>query len=385
MAVTGKQVDVLTGMRGVAAYSVLIAHGISSSFLYNGVNTLQPFASRLAFFGMSLFFVLSGFVIYYNYADKLRERGIIVGGYQFIAARIARLYPLYALMIILTLDGIPSGIFHNKHNAELAYFTMTQSWFNLQLVFFPPAWSISTEWFFYFAFMFLMPVFDLIQRPRLVLALYLITTFLLFPSMLNYQVNEFGNINGWITYFSPFTRIFDFLAGVLAARAYMNIRDWSREINSTESIIMMLMLLWCLAVIFFDPLSSTKYSILLSNFIYTPPLAVLIFLLSRFQTKLSLLLSSRPLLFIGEISYSVYLLGFMIMTALGASYVNHRPTTMAYINSSIKVFSIMVFATFIAYGCYNLFEKPSRKYLRNLLMPKGRVMSKSEQLQNVTV
>ncbi len=385
MAITRKQVDVLTGLRGVAAYSVLIAHAISSSFIYQGVNHLQPLASRLAYFGMTLFFVLSGFVIYYNYADKIRDQGIIIGGYHFIAARIARLYPLYALVLFLTLDSIPSGAFHNKHNAELAYLTMTQSWFNFQLVFFPPAWSISTEWFFYFAFLFLMPLVELINRPRLILSLYLLTVFLLFPSILDFQISNFGNKNGWVTYFSPFTRVFDFFAGVLAARAYMCVRDRMRTINKTEYFVLILMVILCLLLIAFDPLRNTTFAVLLSNFLYTPPLAISIFLLSRFQTMFSRLLTSRLLLFIGEISYSVYLLGFMIITALAASYVNNRPTSMAYINSSIKVFSIVLLATFFAYGSYNLFEKPSRKFMRNLLMPKSKRVPEGAGLQSMVV
>lgn len=59
-----KKLNSLTGLRGIATFSVLIAHSISASFIYNGTNVCQPFALRLAYFGMSLFFVLSGFVIH---------------------------------------------------------------------------------------------------------------------------------------------------------------------------------------------------------------------------------------------------------------------------------------------------------------------------------
>ena len=54
----------------------------------------------------------------------------------------------------------------------LSYVTLTQSWFNVELAAFPPAWSISTEWFFYFAFIPLGLLIRRIRRPFLSLVLY---------------------------------------------------------------------------------------------------------------------------------------------------------------------------------------------------------------------
>jgi peptidoglycan/LPS O-acetylase OafA/YrhL len=55
------QLGPLTELRGVAACSVLIAHAFETSFNSAAGSIFHPFASRLANFGMSLFFVLSGF------------------------------------------------------------------------------------------------------------------------------------------------------------------------------------------------------------------------------------------------------------------------------------------------------------------------------------
>jgi len=49
------QILSLTGLRGFAAYIVLLAHAISSSFIYGGKNPFQGVAGNLAYFGMSLF------------------------------------------------------------------------------------------------------------------------------------------------------------------------------------------------------------------------------------------------------------------------------------------------------------------------------------------
>ena len=100
------KLDALTGLRGVAACSVLLAHGIDKSFIWDGVRVFDC-TSNLAYFGMSLFFVLSGFVIEYNYAGLFARERLSVATYNFFVARFARLYPLYILTIFLTMPIFP--------------------------------------------------------------------------------------------------------------------------------------------------------------------------------------------------------------------------------------------------------------------------------------
>jgi hypothetical protein len=153
----GKQLGPLTGLRGVAAYAVLIAHAAHASIPFYDDLIYQ----RLSAFGMSLFFVLSGFVIYYNYAETFARKGLASAGWQFFVARFARLYPLYAISIII---APYLSIFREAPWVLMSYLTLTQSWFNVQIAVFPPAWSISTEWFFYLAF---VPLLWVVRRvPR---------------------------------------------------------------------------------------------------------------------------------------------------------------------------------------------------------------------------
>src|SRR6266404_8041504 len=60
---------VLTGLRLVAALSVVMAHS-SVIVLFTDARWIPIIGFGLAYFGMSLFFVLSGFVIYLNYAPQ---------------------------------------------------------------------------------------------------------------------------------------------------------------------------------------------------------------------------------------------------------------------------------------------------------------------------
>lgn len=108
---------------------------------------------RLAYFGMSLFFTLSVFVLFFAYAERFTAEGrnLVHEAYAFFVTRFARLNPLYIFgLIVYAPHGLPA-IFKHRPALELSYATLTQSWFNWEEAFFPPDWSISTEWFFYFA------------------------------------------------------------------------------------------------------------------------------------------------------------------------------------------------------------------------------------------
>src|SRR5262249_10668338 len=95
------EVPTLTGLRFVAAFSVLIGHGFSW-ILHNHETPGGAiyWISQISGFGMTLFFVLSGFVIHYNYGSLVATRRLRGVG-AFLWARFARLYPLFLLMMVV--------------------------------------------------------------------------------------------------------------------------------------------------------------------------------------------------------------------------------------------------------------------------------------------
>lgn len=168
----GEPIPALTGLRFVAALSVAVAHGFAQmSNLPNGEPIWRTWFIYCAAFGMSTFFVLSGFVIHYNYSDNITNFGWR-GTINFFSARFARLYPLYIVCVF-------ASLYHHGYVLDLVrdvntrhqfwdlfpyYITLTQSWkysivgsnalvygypFSSMI---PVTWSVSTEAFFYLAY-----------------------------------------------------------------------------------------------------------------------------------------------------------------------------------------------------------------------------------------
>ena len=159
----------LTGLRFLAALTVLIEHAWIHLFKFQGVATgLRQWVPNVGGFGMSLFFVLSGFVIHYNYRQVVTGQGP-AGLAASLWARFSRLYPLYFFMLaldillgktlFLSLLGKDDG-FSDLARALPYYLLLLQSWryvpfADTSLVYAIGAgvnWSISTEWFFYLVY-----------------------------------------------------------------------------------------------------------------------------------------------------------------------------------------------------------------------------------------
>ena len=70
------------------------------------------------------------------------------------------------------------------------------------------------------------------------------------------------------------------------------------------------------------------------------------------------------MLFLGEISYSIYIWGFFVMTILGNLFASAHPITILYVDSGVKVIVICALTIVMAYGSFNLIELPARQWIR---------------------
>lgn len=371
-----ERLDVLTGYRGVAAYSVLFAHTLG--LLTQGK---YEFAGHLACFGMSLFFVLSGFVITYNYAQLFDRENLGSAAYKFFVARFARLYPLYAIIIVASVLWAASLSCLHKLYVVLSYLTLTQSWFNLQKSVFTPAWSISTEWFFYLAFIPMTALLRRITKPVWTLIIFCLTTTIGLVLLFNFckdpltwavgrmlpatgKVGIGASAWDWITYYSPITRLFEFIAGVITAKAYQSLRGASPSPRLAK-IALVAGLLWCGVWMSVGWNGIPWLFDLLHNFVFAPGIAALLLITCLYKSRLRDLLSSAPCLLAGDISYSVYIWSIPVLYAV-SGWLNRD---FALQSAAIPIKGVICIAatTLLAYGSYSLIEQPSRRWIRTRL------------------
>ena len=149
------EIKALTGLRGVAALYVVFFHA-------NGLaafpSVVRPFVSH-GYMAVDLFFILSGFVMAMTYGN-LFENGFSLKTFKsFLLLRLARIYPLYILMTLITavlITTVLSDTYRFDDNVLRALpfnAVMIQVWGTAYAIV-PPSWSISTEWAAYMLFPF---------------------------------------------------------------------------------------------------------------------------------------------------------------------------------------------------------------------------------------
>ena len=165
---SGKQIESLTVLRGVAAATVLLSHCLRlGEASYFGETATRPPGLEwldLGFFGVVLFFVLSGFTIQLNYGSTALAPAPIG---RFLLRRFFRIYPAYlvSLLAYLALDAALAGQIAAAPSSWLGEFgqpvttpilleylaltyNWTGHWFYINNVY----WSLPIEFQFYLLF-----------------------------------------------------------------------------------------------------------------------------------------------------------------------------------------------------------------------------------------
>ncbi|HEX3876200.1 MAG TPA: acyltransferase [Bryobacteraceae bacterium] len=144
----------LTGLRFVLALWVILHHLTGPGAELDGqMHVLPPFAYALirgGYLAVTTFFVLSGFVLARSYAKtEWTGRNVVRYG----AGRLARIYPVYALSLLVVAPFIAEDRTPGKTHLVAVHGFLLQGWLgHLPVSWNTPAWSLSCELFFYLAF-----------------------------------------------------------------------------------------------------------------------------------------------------------------------------------------------------------------------------------------
>jgi peptidoglycan/LPS O-acetylase OafA/YrhL len=291
------RMEALDGLRGILALHVVVFHLLGP--LPGPAATVERYAPILlqAWFPVDVFFVMSGFVMAYVYGATFAKEVTARDYYLFFAARVARLYPVHLFaMAILALGTLPFVYRQPDFLSPDGRYAWTAGLASLFMLHSPwidhrtwnyPSWSISAEWHAYALFPF-VAAFGWLRRPFVAIVGLVLCTAI--PLVVYLQGTgpdpEPTNTPVVLLRVIPL-----FLAGMLVYALLE--KGYFARIGTTTSLLVIG------AIVVLLDLPSLHYLAVL----LVPPLVVV----ALRNPAVRDVLSSRWLLFLGAISYSLYM------------------------------------------------------------------------------
>ncbi|WP_412850291.1 acyltransferase family protein [Chryseobacterium sp. PMSZPI] len=334
----------ITFTRFLAAMAIVISHFNKDLFLYK-INYISNIFLH-ANVGVSYFFILSGFImiVAYHKKDKIQY-------FDYYKNRFARIYPLYILGLLLYLVTRSSNF--NWYDGFL-YLLGLQSWIpGKAMVLNFPGWSISVEFLFYLIFPILYNYLYSKGNKSIwvvTIIIWIITqVFSNFYFSSSYYQGPHTESHELLYYF-PLMHINEFLIGNLAGIFFVKNH---RQKNYDLPIILLFLSMLCL-LIFVPIFYHNGFMALL--FI---PLIILISWNNGWLTKL---FSLKPLEYLGEASYAVYITHIPVLYIL-REVLKWRKYELD-IDNVFWIYMIVVILISVLF--YQFIEKPLRDTLKKL-------------------
>lgn len=361
--------DALTGLRALAAGWVVLTHSDWILFsLFPGAVAANWWLES-GNLGVDIFFTLSGFIIAYNYADRFSKfNGRMYG--DFLILRVARIYPVHAVTIILLAGPLALfGVFTGTNllltdqtgaldfAANLAMLQGIPGVAQLNL----PAWSITYEFLAYLAFPALALLAPIVNSARRGLLGALALTGVGATVLILLGPAEVGSLSDAI---SPLIRIVvGFTAGVLVYFGWRCVP--SDVLARTSGRVSATAVVAIIAIGIISPPDSHL------RYVALPFVALLIGALASGGGVMGRFLTVRVMEWGGRISYSVYMTHvFVVIVLVRAKNALITDEALAELPVVARILILVgYFAIVIAGGalCYYVVEEPCRKLIRGLL------------------
>jgi len=359
-----RHLNPLTGIRIIAAAAIVEGH----SWEYWGTDGAFLLGMSLQH-GVSMFFVLSGFILAYSYPTlgDVRAR-------HFVLARFARVWPMHLFSTLVLFLLVPSALGELWQPGEfftiLHYITLTHAWYPTWqnfLAFNGVAWSISVEAAFYLTFPLWIANWGKLNWLKLPLACAPLIIMIQYANggALSAEPKAPGITLQGLLHFSPLARLPEFVFGVVVGDLWTKRRfEWGFSISSAAEFLAGAALLLAVGyaynfahdprvIQFFGPAGA--FWIEQNGF--TPVFVAFIFVMASSTGLLARILGCKPIVILGEVSFSVYLLHSILLRY----YESFPGLIVKHPSAWLALYWIGVLA--MSYLAFEFVETPARAWI----------------------
>jgi peptidoglycan/LPS O-acetylase OafA/YrhL len=343
ITVNKNRYESIDGLRGFLAIAVFIHHS-SIWFQYLQINSWEipksKFYNQLGQISVSFFFMITVFLFISKLLNTKSEK---INWNSIFISRFFRIVPLYIfsitllILIIFLMNNWELNVSISRFFKEL-FFWITFTLFrnitinNSDYTYIINAgvvWSLTYEWLFYFS----LPLISVFIYKKITSKIYLIISLIFI--LLFFKFNIYNQHH-----------LLSLLGGAIAP---FLIKYTTKKINFNTPLISALILLLVTLVFYFDD----------SNNYICKLLLIIIFNLIALGNNVFGILKSSTLKFLGEISYSIYLIhGIIIFSVMYFFFSLEEAKKLTPLNFYFTILVITPILVFICFSTYNYIEKP---------------------------
>jgi peptidoglycan/LPS O-acetylase OafA/YrhL len=335
----------IDGLRAIAVVSVLVYH---AELYLNGYQLLPA-----GFLGVDIFFVISGYLITKILLTEITEQRFSIA--RFYERRARRILPVLFLVILCTMpfawwlmlppamEDYAGSVITSILYSSNFWFWSGDSYWGLASALKPllHTWSLSLEEQFYL----IIPWVILLLAKKTMLMTICFSA-LAIASIVIAEI--WSSSHSEAAFYLLPARAWELLAGSMIALRSLKESSQTRHIVAKECLTALGLVMILGSIIVFD--SELRHPSLIT---LIPVVGSALVIANGAKTKVSLLITSKPMLFIGLLSYSIYLWHFPIFAFLKIAHIQLN---------LVERLACMALSVLLAFGSYHLVEKPVRNH-----------------------
>jgi peptidoglycan/LPS O-acetylase OafA/YrhL len=352
----------LDGLRGIFSLMIILFH-YDKQYL---PNYLDNFLINNSYVFVDFFFVLSGFVISYNYNSMSNYNSF----FTYIKKRFIRLYPLHfytnflmLIYILVTRLFLVKLLPQYFESLEFSFDKNIKPFFDSILLTNStpilgntnginyPSWSISSEIISYVVFGIICVFFSKKNKTIVSILLITISSYICFIFGDFFNGGDIGFLRGFVSFFLGFI--------------IWKIYNKNKTFTVNKNLELLIPVVFIYLIFTLDKLDSTQQG-LIFGIVSIPMFFSLSILLLLFSNGLlTKLLETRVFQFLGKVSFSVYLNHSLLLSILVKPIFRIVKPDLTDFNMLLVMIILIGFTLIYSYFTYSLIENKFGKYLRN--------------------
>lgn len=293
-----------------------------------GVFTSHCYLSVLGAWGVSVFIMLSGFLLVYNGLDRADSfPANIRGCIRYSAGKVKKLYPLYIFSLVVTLlilfalsqGSLPAGELARMGRELTVSALLLQAWIPVKgwpFVINAVGWYLSACVILYFAFPYILRGIKRLSGSKkafaVIIVIYAAMIFLAAAASYLYGViftpdeAQMENFQHWFSYVFPLYRIGDFSIGCLLGYVFTRAGEKRPEAGQNTAFEAAALLLAAGSQFIYK--HELLPTCIIYNTLFIPSTAMLIYSFALGRGAISKALDILPVRFIADYSVEIFLL-----------------------------------------------------------------------------